>query len=176
MTPAHYTNWMAFEARETERGLVISCRRTPRGAIALHAGIIAAGFGGFAWLTYTKAPSLFWATLAIGCVTLGGFLTQVILFHKSEQQRGPVLVYDREKATIQLPRQSRTFSGEEVDCICLVDGHAAEDPVCQLQLHPRTGDPLLLASAYRGCLDEIFDMVASRTPVVARRYNEGDKQ
>jgi hypothetical protein len=175
LIPAHYTNWMPFEARETSSGFSIACRRTPRGAISLHAGLIAIVFCGFSWLTYTKAPEWFWATVALGTLTLGGFLTSVIWFHQSQQRRGPVLVYEKNSATFGLPRESRTFRANEVDCICLVDGHAAEDAVCQLQLHSLSGDPILLASGYYGSLDQIFNTIASSVPVTARRCTQGQK-
>jgi hypothetical protein len=173
--PAHYTNWMPFVAQDTADGLSIVCRSTPRGAIVLHGGVITAGFCGFGVLTYTKAPAWFWFTLVLGALTLGGFLTHVIWFHRDQQQRGPVLVFDRKSATIALPRESRMFRSDEIDCICLVEGHAADEPACQLQLHLRSGDPVLLASGYHGSLDPMFNALASGVPVPAHRYSEGKK-
>jgi len=175
LIPAHYTNWMPFEVRETASGFSIACRRMPRGAIGLHAGVIASGSCGFSWLTYTKAPEWFWATVALGTFTVGGFLTSVIWFHHSQQRRGSVLIYEKNNATFGLPRESRTFWAKEVDCICLVDGHAAGDAVCQLQLHSLSGDRILLASGYHGSLDQIFNTIACSVPVPARRCTQGQK-
>ncbi len=172
LAPAHYTSWMPFEAQETASGLSIACRNTPRIAIAVHAGFIAMGFCGFGWLTYAKAPDWFWATLALGTLTLGGFLTHTIWFHRAERQRGPVLVYDSQKGTIGLPRESRVFRVEEVDCIWLVEGHAAGEPVCQLQLHSRLGDRIALVSGYHGSLDQMLDMIATTVPIPTRRCTE----
>jgi hypothetical protein len=173
LTPAHYTNWMPFEARATDNGLSIACRKMPRGAISLHAGIIAAGFCGFGWLTYSKAPDLFWATLALGTLTLGGFVAHVIWFHRSQQRRDPVLVYDRKHDTIGLPRELRTLRVDDVGCICLVQGRAAGEPVCQLQLHLQEGSQILLASGYRGSLDQMFETIAASVPVATCRSTEG---
>lgn len=175
LVPAYYTNWMPFEVQETASGLAIACRRTPRGAISLHVGIIATGSCGFCWLTYAKAPEWFWATVALGALTLGGFLALVIWIHRSQQRRGPVFVYERKNGTIELPRDQRTFRADEVDCICLVDGHAAEDAVCQLQLHSLLGDRILLISGYHSTLDRIFDTIASSVPVPARCCTQGQK-
>ncbi len=173
--PAHYTNWMPFEAQESANGLAIACRETPRRAISLHAGIIITACCGFGWLTHAQAPEWFWPTVALGTLTLGGFLALVISLHHSQQRRGPILVYEGNTGTIKLPRDARTFRANEIDCICLVDGYLAEDAVCQLQLHSLSGDRILLISGYHGTLDQIFNTMASSIPVPARRLTQGQE-
>jgi hypothetical protein len=85
------------------------------------------------------------------------------------------LVYEKNHTTIELPRDQRTFRADEVDCISLVDGHLAEDAVCQLQLHSLSGDRILLISGYHGSLDQIFNTMASIVPFPARRCTQGQK-
>lgn len=164
---------MPFIVQDASEDLRIISRATPSGEIVLHATLIAAGFAGFGWLTYIKVPAYFWATAVLGIATLGVFLTQVTLIHQRQQRLGPVLVYNKRESTVALPRQARTIRAEEVDCICLVTGHAAGEPVCQLQLHARSGERFLLVVGYQGALDQMYKAIASNVTIPVRHYVEG---
>jgi hypothetical protein len=174
ISPAHYTNWMPFIVEETPAEVRITCRVLPKGPITLHASVIAAGFLGFCWLTSVKAPNYFRITVAPGVLTLGGFLTSVIAFYRRQERLGPVFTYDRKSGAIKLPRETRAFRPEEIDCLCLVAGHSADQPVCQLQLRAQSGERILLVPAYHGWLDGMFKTLASSLAIPVRRYVEGE--
>ena len=149
------------------------CRAAPRGAITLNAGFIGVTFCGFGWLTYANARDYFWASAALGVLTFDTFLLFVLLLHRKQQKRGPVFVYDKGNATVELPRDARTFELKEVDCLGLVTGYLADAPVCQLQLHLRSGERFLLVAAYHGYLDQMSKTLTSRVGLPVRHYVEG---
>src|SRR6267378_7767250 len=167
ITPVLTTNWMPFVLVSNSNGISIAPRPTPMRAIAATTTLIGIVFVAFGIVTYYKAvwAGAFWFALGLGVLTTVG-TPLVILFHFRRQQRlGPVLVFDSSQKTLNLPRLSKHFRADEVDCFCLVIASAGGDWSCQLQLHTHEGGRFLLVSAWsRRELEPMLRRIVSQVP------------
>lgn len=92
-------------------------------------GLICFGFGLFLF------GLCYWGTTASG---------------RRNAELGPVLVFDRDRQVLSLPRLSKSFNVEEVDCLCLVTASQHEEPVYEFQLQTKSGErhPVLASTAF----------------------------
>lgn len=178
ISPAHYTNWMPFILVDSETNLSIASRPTPRMPIAFITTLIGMFFVACTILIYYEAPLLenYFAVLGIGILTTVGTPLAIALWFRRQQGLGPLLVFDKYQKTIALPRISRRFTVEDVECFCLVMAQPGIELEVQLQLHTHKGEAFLLIPAFtRNELEPIIKGIASAASIKALCYTEAPK-
>lgn len=178
ISPAHYTNWMPFVLINSETSLSVAARPTQGMSIALTTAVIGMFFAAFTMLIHYKAPlpGYYFAVLGIGILTTVGTPLAIVLRFHTQQRLGPLLVFDKNQKTIDLPRISRRFAVEDVECFCLVIAQPGIELEVQLQLHTHKGEAFLLVPAFtRNELEPIIKGIALETSIKAICYTEAPK-
>lgn len=148
--PYYFTNWMPFVVRERADGFAIVCRETPTRAIWTTSLIIGGGFVGFAIMIYKYAhyPNWVWADAVLGIITTFGFHFGINAYHRHQQKRGPVLLWDKRTKTATLPRVNAALKADELQFAAVVYGaEGGTDFAAQLQIHTHDGRAYALVVA-----------------------------
>lgn len=146
---SHVTNWMPFVARDTAEGFEIAYRETPVVKIWFTTILVGSGAAALAAAVFFLADRRgLWVVIPLGLVTTFGTHYATIAYHKSQQRRGPVLVYNAGEKKVNVARDGVSFRVEEIAYAALVTGGEGDGRHTQLQLHTRNGERFLLVAAY----------------------------
>jgi hypothetical protein len=173
LTPYHCTNWMPFVPVQGTDRLSVECRPTPAKPIAITTVVIAIVSAGFIWLVAAKAPQWLGGVSALLALTTVGTPVAIVLYHRSERTRGPVLIIHKDRS-FELPRVKRRLCAEEVDSLAVVTAtDGGSDWVSQIQICTNTKERILVATAWtRQELEAIACAVGSAVSIQAHYFKE----
>ncbi len=168
---------MPFTVVKSGADLVVKARATPRTAITITTAGIAVVFVGFAWVIAVKAPESLWAPIVIGMLTTIGTPLGIVAYHRHEQKRGPVLVWNGAERMLELPRLSTRLSLQEIGALALVTAHdGSSDWASQIQVHTKRGDRLPVITAFtRRELESMAQTVSACASIPFRSFNQVSK-